>query len=182
MRQERGTRDMQGAGQHLPTCQEEGQHLSSLSHYEVPEVFGKNKEEVFVLSKISTFLTCNLGTQTAQHLGTPLGCRKSLSGNTEIQVAHQSCFPPCLLIQVFHLSGNHRQILKLMVGLKSLMRFFFFLNLKAFFISRLSWHANSKNLPSNSLTLLQWMSRQALSNKYHLWFLWHTCFAVKLWR
>lgn len=77
----------------------------------------------FVRSKVGMFLTWDLGTCTAQHLGTHLGFRKSLSGNTEIQAAYQSCFLLCLLLWVFHFSVNHRQSLKLMAGWKSLARF-----------------------------------------------------------
>lgn len=70
------------------------QKASASPHYhgydEDLEGLAKTKEKNFVLSKMSTFLTWDLGTWIAQHLGTHLGFKKSLSGNTEIQAAYQS--------------------------------------------------------------------------------------------
>jgi len=88
----------------------------------VLEGLGKSKEKIFVLSKIRTFLTWDLGTWTAQHLGTHVGFRKSVSGNAKIQAAYHSCCLLCLLLWVFRLSVSHRQSPKLMAGWKSLER------------------------------------------------------------
>lgn len=81
------------------------QKASVSPHYHAYDVdlegLGKSKENNFVLSKMGTFLTWELGTWTAQHLGTHLGFKKSLSGNTKIQTAYQSCFLLCPLLWVF---------------------------------------------------------------------------------
>lgn len=146
-----------------------------------PLRFWENQRRIVFLSKLSTFLTWDLGTWTKNPVwDLPSICQETSSGGRSKLL---SAMPPTL---VFHLSVSHRQPLKLNAGWNSLVRLAnarFKKQKKVFpYQQAFIWHDNSKNLPSNSSTSLQWMSHQAPSNKYCLWFLWHTCFAVKLWR
>lgn len=80
---------------------------------------------------------------------------------------------------------SHRQPLKLTAGWNSLVRFAnarFKKQKKYSLLSRLSSDMIILKSAFQQFNSLQWMSHQAPSNKYCLWFLWDTCFAVKLWR
>lgn len=113
-----GMQDTIGARKHVLPCQTQKPVPLLVSTLDMkPLRFWENLRRIAFLSKLSTFLTWDLGTWTKNPVwDLPSICQETNSGGRS---KVPSAMPPTL---VFHLSVSHRQPLKLNAGWNSLVR------------------------------------------------------------